>query len=67
MNPIMTAIQYRLYEMTDPYVAEFCQPKMALKIPQPPPPLSSGLPNYTHGCVNLRSRWVKRERGGGTE
>lgn len=37
IKPRMTAIQYMLYEMTEPYVAEFCQPKSALKIPHPPP------------------------------
>jgi hypothetical protein len=35
IKPVMTQIQYRLYEMTEPYVAEFVQPRMALKIPQP--------------------------------
>jgi hypothetical protein len=35
----MTTIQYRLYEITLPYVAELVQPKSALKTPQPPPPL----------------------------
>lgn len=29
--------------MTEPYVAEFVQPKTALKMPQPPPPFRSGL------------------------
>ena len=46
-KPMITTIQYKLYEMTEPYVAEFCHPRIALKIPHPPPPLSSGLPNYT--------------------
>jgi hypothetical protein len=49
----MMAIQYTLYEMTDPYVAELVQPRMALKIPHPPPPLSSGLPKLT--CQTLWS------------
>ena len=44
-KPIVTTIQYKLYEITEPYVAEFCHPRIALKIPHPPPPLSSGLPN----------------------
>ena len=39
----MTAIQYMLYEMTEPYVAELVHPKIALKNPQPPPPFNSGL------------------------
>lgn len=42
----MTATQYRLYEMTEPYVALFCHPKSELKMPQPPEPFSSGEPNY---------------------
>jgi hypothetical protein len=46
MKPAMTTTQYKLYEMTEPYVAEFCQPKIALKIPHPPPPLSFGLQHY---------------------
>jgi hypothetical protein len=41
-KPAMTNTQYRLYEMTVPYVAEFCQPRMALKTPQPPPPPREG-------------------------
>ena len=45
-KPAMMVSQYRLYEITLPYVAEFCQPRIPLKMPQPPPPLSSGLPNY---------------------
>ncbi len=44
-KPVIIAIQYTLYEITEPYVAEFCHPRMALKIPHPPPPLSSGFPN----------------------
>jgi hypothetical protein len=48
-KPMITTIQYKLYEITEPYVAEFCHPRMALKIPHPPPPLSSGLPN----CATL--------------
>jgi hypothetical protein len=35
-----------LYEITEPYVAEFCQPRIALKIPQPPPPFNTGFPNF---------------------
>jgi hypothetical protein len=42
-KPRITAIQYTLYEMTEPYVAELVQPRIALKKPQPPPPFSSGL------------------------
>lgn len=38
-NAAITATQYRLYEMTEPYVAELVHPKMALKKPQPLPPL----------------------------
>src|SRR5690242_3207324 len=45
-KPAMTATQYRLYEMTEPYVALFCHPKSELKMPQPPEPFSSGEPNY---------------------
>jgi hypothetical protein len=33
-KPTMTTSQYRLYEMTEPYVALFCQPKRELKMPQ---------------------------------
>jgi hypothetical protein len=43
MKPRITTIQYMLYAMTEPYVAEFVHPKIALKMPQPPPPLRSGL------------------------
>lgn len=32
--------------MTEPYVAEFVHPSTALKIPHPPPPLSSGLQHF---------------------
>lgn len=42
----MTTIQYTLYEMTDPYVAELVQPKMAFRMPQPLPPLNSGLQHW---------------------
>jgi hypothetical protein len=45
-NMTMTASQYMLYEITEPYVAEFCHPNKLLKIPHPPPALSSGLPYY---------------------
>jgi hypothetical protein len=38
----MTTTQYRLYDMTEPYVALFCHPNNELKIPQPPSPFSSG-------------------------
>jgi hypothetical protein len=53
--------------MTEPYVAEFCQPRTALKIPQPPPPLSSGLPNYMMLMVEIKGRREgERQRGGVT-
>lgn len=56
---VMTTIQYKLYEITEPYVAEFCQPRMALKMPHPPPPLSSGLPNYfILGRLYQRGSWI---------
>lgn len=32
--------------MTEPYVAEFVQPRMALKTPHPDPPLVFGLQHY---------------------
>jgi hypothetical protein len=57
-KPIITMIQYKLYEMTEPYVAEFCHPRMALKIPHPPPPLSPGLPNYPTLERLKRGRWI---------
>ena len=38
----MTTSQYKLYEMTEPYVALFCQPNSELKMPQPPSPFSPG-------------------------
>jgi hypothetical protein len=41
----MTATQYKLYEMTEPYVALFCHPNRELKMPQPPEPFSRGEPN----------------------
>ena len=41
----MIETQYRLYEMTEPYVALFCHPNSELKIPQPPELLSRGEPN----------------------
>jgi hypothetical protein len=47
INAIVTKIQKMQYETTDPTVAEFCHPKMALKIPQPPFDLSSGLQQLT--------------------
>lgn len=47
---MITASQYKLYDKTLPYVAEFCQPKMELKTPHPPPPLISGLQHY-HGLA----------------
>lgn len=51
MNHIITAAQYRSYPITDPYVAELVQPRTALKMPHPPPPLSSGLQQFT--CQTL--------------
>ena len=36
----MTVSQYKLYERTEPSVAEFCQPRMALNMPHPAPPLT---------------------------
>lgn len=42
-NPLATKTQYKLYEMTDPYVAELVQPNMALNTPQPDPPFVRGL------------------------
>jgi len=42
-NPRMTTSQYRLYEITEPYVAELVQPRMAWKKPHPPPPFRVGL------------------------
>jgi len=45
-NPVITNIQYTLYEMTEPYVAELVHPKRALKTPQPLPPLKFGLQHY---------------------
>ena len=52
----MTTSQYRLYEMTEPFVAEFCHPKMALNMPQPPPSSIEGLQHYSfasgHHLVN---------------
>jgi hypothetical protein len=42
-NEMMTQSQYKLYEITEPYVAEFVHPKMALKKPQPLPPFMYGL------------------------
>lgn len=44
-KPAMIETQYRLYEMTEPYVALFCHPNSELKIPQPPELLSRGEPN----------------------
>ena len=45
--------QYKLYEMTDPYVAVFCQPKTALNTSQP---LSvSGLQQLTCHTVFVTS------------
>ena len=39
------------YETTEPIVAEFCHPKIALNIPHPPFDLSSGLQQLTClGC-----------------
>lgn len=43
----MTAIQYTLYEMTDPYVAELFHPNTALKMPQPPAWGTNGEQHYT--------------------
>ena len=53
----MITTQYRLYAMTEPYVAEFSQPKMALKIPQPPPPFISALQHYTESATRLLFRY----------
>ena len=47
----MTRTQYKLYERTEPYVAEFVQPNRELKMPQPPPPLISGEQQLT--CQTL--------------
>lgn len=45
-NETITQSQYRLYDMTEPYVAELVHPKMALKKPQPLPPATLGLQHY---------------------
>lgn len=58
MKARMTTSQYKLYEITDPYVAEFCQPNSALKIPHPPPPFSFGLQHYTESVV-LGRHWFQ--------
>ena len=44
-KPAMIVTQYKLYEMTEPYVALFCHPNSELKMPQPPEPFSRGEPN----------------------
>lgn len=53
---MMTASQYKLYEMTEPYVAELVQPRMALKKPQPLPPFSSGLQHC--GMVSIPDQYL---------
>lgn len=50
-NARIITSQNKLYPMTLPYVALFCQPRMALKMPQPPPPLTVGLQQLT--CQTL--------------
>lgn len=49
MKAAMTKIQYTLYAMTEPYVPVLFHPRMALNIPQPPPPLNSGLQHCKFG------------------
>jgi hypothetical protein len=55
----MTQIQYRLYEMTEPYVAELVQPKIALKTPQPEPPLLSVLGLQHYKMLEARNKTEK--------
>ena len=47
--------------MTEPYVAELVHPRMALKKPQPPPPLNSGLQHCDGSALYLGAvkGWVE--------
>jgi hypothetical protein len=52
----VTKIQYTQYDTTEPIVAEFCQPRIALKMPHPPFEVSSGLQQLT--CLYPSAAYV---------